>query len=98
MKILLLELNNNDLEDVKACPVLLANIVATHSETFRSDFKKSNHMIHIFTFLRHEFYFRHAYETGCEDCYDYSNSVGYALPYLLQNSPLQTNTCKVHKV
>jgi len=71
------ELNNNinnDLEDVKACPVLLANIVATHSETFR-----------------------HAYETGCEDCYDYSNSVGYALPYLLQNSPLQSNTCKVHK-
>ena len=55
-------------------------------------------MIHIFTFLRHEFYFRHAYETGCEDCYDYSNSVGYALPYLLQNSPLQSNTCKVHKV
>ena len=38
---------------------------------------------------------RHAYETGCGDCFDYSNSVGYALPYL-QAAGL--DTCKVHKV
>ena len=48
-----------------------------------------------FTYYINEIFKRHAYETGCGDCFDYSNSVGYALPYL-QAAGL--DTCKVHKV
>ena len=61
--------NNTGGEVITACPVLLNNILKTHSATFR-----------------------HAYDTGCEDCHDYSNSVGYALPYLQSSGPV----CSVH--
>jgi len=66
--------NNNSNEVITACPVLLTNILATHTETFR-----------------------HAYDTGCEDCFDYSNSIGYALPYLQSKQMDSSSTCKVHK-
>jgi len=66
--------NNKDKPEVlSACPVLVANILATHAETFR-----------------------HATASGCADCFDYANSVGYALPYLEPRPMPEENKCKVH--
>ena len=66
--------NNKDKPEVlSACPVLVANILATHAETFR-----------------------HATASGCVDCFDYANSVGYALPYLEPRHLPEENPCKIH--
>ena len=66
--------NNKDKPEVlSACPVLVANILATHAETFR-----------------------HATASGCVDCFDYANSVGYALPYLEPRHLPEENQCKIH--
>ena len=39
--------------------------------------------------------FSHARQAGCQDCFDYSNSVGAALPYLQTNPATH---CAVHGV
>ena len=67
--------NNNGFkaEVLSACPVLVANILATHAETFK-----------------------HATAQGCADCFDYANSVGYALPYLEPRNLPDESQCKVH--
>ena len=53
--------------------------------------QKQIHYLQLITII----FFRHAYETGCGDCFDYSNSVGYALPYLQSSN---SESCKIHKV